>query len=151
MRIKGSIGGEICGDVSGEGLRDRIEIGVEMIGLEEPVFAVDAAVQRNPNHGAFGQGEFLGGVAREAEARDHGMLQAGAERSSRLVKIAAGKVPFKRSSTDGNAVKLNCGAGRRAGDLQLVRDGGRRAGKQKQGSAENKFRAGSHEKTSPEG
>jgi len=45
-----------------------------MIGLEEPVFAAVAAVERNPIHGTFGKFDFLAGVTGEAVARDDRML-----------------------------------------------------------------------------
>ena len=65
-----------------------------MIGLEEPVFAAVAAIQGNPIHRAFCEGEFFRGVACEAEARDDRMLEARTHGRSCFVEIAAGKIFF---------------------------------------------------------
>src|SRR5258708_36895774 len=66
------------GDLASEDFGDRIEINVEMAGLEEPIFPVIVAFQRNPIHRSFGHLDFFGGVASEADTRNHGMLQTSA-------------------------------------------------------------------------
>ena len=99
---------------------------MKMIGLEEPVFAAIAALQRNPIHGAFGELEFPRGVAAETDARDHGTLEARAHGRSCFVEVAAREVLFEGRGANGDAIEFNGGAGRVAGDLQLIgktRDG----------------------------
>jgi len=83
--------GDSGGDAAREGFGDRLQVDVKMIGLEEPVFAAIAAVQRNPIHGAFGELAFPRGVAAETDARDHGMLEARAHGRSCFVEVAARK------------------------------------------------------------
>src|SRR5260370_24978301 len=116
-----------------------------MIGLEEPVFAAVAAVERNPIHGTFSKFHLLAGVAGEADARDDGMLEARTHGRSCFVKIAAGEIFFKRSSAGDDAIEIHGGAGRRAGDLQLVRGGSQRRARQKKSGPKSEFQAGSHE------
>ncbi len=106
-----------------------------MGGLEEPVFAAVAAVQRNPIHGPFGKFDFLAGIAGEADARVDGMLEARTHGRSGFAKVASGKIFFKWSSAGDYAIEFHGGAGWSAGDLQLVRGGSLRAAQQKQGVA----------------
>jgi len=47
---------------------------MKLNGLEEPVFAAIAAVERNPIHGAFRELEFSAGIPGQTDARDDGML-----------------------------------------------------------------------------
>src|SRR6202007_2701464 len=57
-------------DFASEGLRDGIELDVKAIGFEKKIFAVLAAVERNPLHRPFGEGNFFCGVAGKIEPRD---------------------------------------------------------------------------------
>src|SRR5229473_5219568 len=122
-----------------------------MAGLEEPAFAAVAAVERNPIHGTFSKFDLLAGVAGEADARDDGMLEARTHGRSCFVKVAAGKILFKRSAAGDYTIELHGGAGRHAGDLQFVRGGSQRRAQQKQSDTKSEFRAGSHERTSRRG
>jgi hypothetical protein len=83
-----------CGDAASEGLGYGFQLDVKMVGLEQPVFAAAAAIQGNPVHGTLGEGELFRGVAREADAGDHGMLEARAHGGSRFMEIAARKIFF---------------------------------------------------------
>ncbi len=125
----GSFGGGKRGDAAGENLRDRLQIHVELIGLQEEIFAANVAFEGDPVHGTFGEGNFLSGVAGEGNTGDHGVLEAAAESGFGFVKVPAGKVFFEGRDASGDAVELNGGAGRSAGDFQSV--GERSAGKEK--------------------
>ena len=103
--------GNSGGDAAREGFGDRLQVDVKMIGLEEPVFAAIAAVQRNPIHGAFGELAFPRGVAAETDARDHGMLEARAHGRSCFVEVAAREVLFEGRGANGDAIEFNGGAG----------------------------------------
>jgi hypothetical protein len=137
------------GDFAGESLRDGLEIDVEMIGLEQLVLAEVSSFERNPILRTFGQSEFFGGVTGEADARDHGVLEAGAHGSPRFVKISTGKILFERCGARDDTVEFDRGAGGVAGDLQFFGGGAPWACKQKQNSAKTDSRAGSH--TNPRG
>ena len=118
--------GNSDGDAAREGFGDRLQVDVKMIGLEEPVFAAITAVQRNPIHGAFCELEFPRGVAAETDARDHGMLEARPWTFLFCGSSRPGSA-FRRAWRHGDTVELNGGAGRGAGDLQLVGMSTRRA------------------------
>lgn len=60
----GGLRGGRGGDGASKGGADEFEVGVEMIRFDEPLFAVIVAVEIDPVHGAFGEGDFAGGVAR---------------------------------------------------------------------------------------
>jgi len=112
--------GNFGDDCSGKGFGDGQQVDAEMIGLEKPVFAAVAVVQRNPIHGAFRELEFPGGVAAETDARDHGMLEARAHGRSCFAEVAAREVLFEGRGANGDAIEFNGGAGRVAGDLEFV-------------------------------
>src|SRR5260370_38888420 len=92
-----------------------------MGGLEEPVFAAVAAIQRNPIHGPFGKFDLLAGAASEADARDVGMLAPRTHGRSRFAKVASGKIFFIWSSAGDSPIVYLVGAWRRAGNMNLVR------------------------------
>ena len=75
MKADGSVG-NLGGDAAREGFRDGLQVDVKMIGLEEPVFAAVAAIERNPIHGTLRELQFLAGIACETDARDYGMFEA---------------------------------------------------------------------------
>src|SRR5438445_11068840 len=91
-----------------------------MAGLEEPVFAAIAAVERNPIHGTFSKFDFFAGIAGETDSRDDGVLETRAHGRSCFVKIAPGEILFKWSGANGDAIELHGGTGRGAGNLQFV-------------------------------
>lgn len=138
---RGSCSGAGGADFSGESLRDGIELHVKAICFEEKIFAVFVAVERDPFHGAFGQRNFFCGVAREIEARDKWMFETRTNRSMRAVKVAAGIVFFKWGGADDDAVDLDGGAGRRAGDGEFF--SGYTGSEEKEECADNE-RAGAH-------
>jgi hypothetical protein len=61
-------------DVARERLRHQIEFHMKVIALQQPVFAVTPAVAAHPVHRAFGHLDFFRRIARQANARRHGML-----------------------------------------------------------------------------
>jgi len=115
---------------------------VEGGGLEQKIFAMVAAVESDPVHGAFGNGHLFGGEPGEADADDHGVLQTGIESGGRAVKIAAGIVFFEWSHAGGEAIESDGGAGRVAGDMQFFRSGGN--GKQQNAKEHEKVWSGGH-------
>ena len=121
LRLKADAGiGNFGGDAARKGFRDWLQVDLKMIGLEEPVFAAVAAVQRNPIHGAFGELDFPGGVTAETDARDHRMLEARAHGRSCFAEVAAREVLFEGRGANGDTIEFNGGAGRVAGDLEFV-------------------------------
>jgi len=124
FELKG--GGLRCGnggDGAGEGGGDEFEIGVEVIGFDEPVFAVIVAVEVDSVHRAHGERDFASCIAGEREASNHGMFEALAKRGVRAMEVATGKILFKGSGANGDAIEFDGCAGRGAGDSQSV--GGR--------------------------
>src|ERR1051325_3998579 len=91
-----------------------------MAGLEQPIIAVASAIQRYPVHGAFREGELLRGIAHEAYARHHGMLQTRAERRSCLVEIAAWVFLLEWRRAHAYAINFDGGACWVAGDTQFI-------------------------------
>jgi len=92
----GAAVGHFGGEFARESFGNRLQVHVKMIGLKEPVFASIPPVERNPVHGTFGELDFLAGVTDETDARHDRMLEARTHGSSRLAKIAAGKISFER-------------------------------------------------------
>src|SRR5260370_4786724 len=117
--------------------------------MKTQIAAAIPRVERNPVRGTFGELNFLAGIPAEADTRHDRMLQARTHGRSCLAKIPAGKIFFERSRADGDAIKFHYGAGRRAGNLELVGDGARRTAKQEQDRAKGDLRTGSHQQTSP--
>src|SRR5260370_42278447 len=88
LEAYGSVG-NFGGDAARKGFRDWLQVDGKMTGLEQPVFAAVAAIERNPIHGAFRELEFPHGVAGEAAARNDGMLKARAYGRPCFVGVAA--------------------------------------------------------------
>ena len=103
---------------AGEGGGDELEIGMEVIGFDEPVFAVIVAVEVDPVHWADSEGDFAGGVARKGKTGDHGMFEALAKCGVSTMKVAAGKICFEGGGAEGDAIDLDGCAGRSAGDFE---------------------------------
>ena len=119
LKADGGVG-NLGGDSAREGFRDGLQVDMKTGGLEEPVFAAVAAIERNPIHGPFGELEFLAGIACETDARNYGMFEARAHGRSCFVKVAAREFPFEGRGADGDAIELNGSAGRVAGNLEFV-------------------------------
>src|SRR5436190_17567168 len=121
-----------------------------MIGLEQPMIAAASTVQRYPVHRAFREGELLCGIAHEADARHHGMLQLRAERRSCLVEIAAWVFLLEWRWAHAYAIDFDAGACWVAGDAQFIGERERWTRQQEEKGTDLELRAGSHEQTSPE-
>jgi len=119
LECSGLRGGD-GGDRTREGGGDEFEIGVEVNGFDEPVFAVIVAVEINPVHRAFGEKYLAGGVARKREASGHGMFEALPKRGARAMEVAAGKIFLERGDADRDAVEFNGRTRWGAGDLESV-------------------------------
>jgi hypothetical protein len=91
---------------------------VEMIGLKKPVLPMMTAVEIDPVHRTFGEGNFVGDEAGEGDARNHGVLKALAKCRARAVKKTAGKSLLEWSGSNGNTVGFNGGAWGITGDLE---------------------------------
>jgi hypothetical protein len=102
------------------------------------------AIERNPIHGALSEGEFLGGVTGEADARNHGMFESRAQGCFCPVKEAAREIFFEGRDACDRSVKLYGGACRSAGDLQFFGERPRRASQQEQRGTQDEFRSGNH-------
>src|SRR5690242_6419206 len=126
----GGLRGGNGGDCAGEGGGDEFEVGVKVIGFDEPVFAVIVAVEINPVHRANGESNFAGGITGQRETDDHGMFESLAKSGVRAMEITTGKIFFEGSGADGDAVEFNGGTGRSAGDLESVGRGGSKEAKE---------------------
>jgi hypothetical protein len=111
---------------------------VEMVGLEEKVFAVAAAVQADPFHGPGSEFNFFGGVSGERDPRNHGMFQARADGSLGLVKVSARKLFFVRRCSRDDAVNFDRCTRRRACDFQGIGNRVRGRGEQANSSSGKK-------------
>ena len=103
------------GHVAREGSRDEFKIGVEVVGLEKPVFAVIVAVEIDPVHRAYRQDDFACGITGQRKASDHGVFETQAEGSVGAMKVAARKIFFEGRGADGDAIEFDFRPGRRAG------------------------------------
>jgi len=77
-------------DLSGEGVGSEREIYLKMVGLDEPILAVMAAVKVDPIHGAFGEGDFASYVAGQRNAHNERMLEPFADGGEGAMEVAAG-------------------------------------------------------------
>jgi len=68
---------------------------VEVICFEATELTVVAAVKINPLHGPFGQGDFVGDLALQRPASDHGVFEPLAKGGFDAMKIAARKILSK--------------------------------------------------------
>ena len=94
-----------------------MQIHVKMVNFEKPVLPMMAAVEVDPLHRAFGQCDFVRGVAWQRYPGNHRMFKSVAKGSFGAMKIAAGKFLFEWRGAYEHTIQFNGSAWRIAGEF----------------------------------
>ena len=109
----------MCRNASGEGRGDQFKCDVELLAFKQPVLVAIFAVPGTPFHRAFAEDDLFGGVSVKRQASNELVFQVRADGGFGSVEVTAGIFDFEGNSADLDAINLNGGAGRFAGDAEL--------------------------------